>query len=182
MYVVRSGSRPPFLQTSQSNTLYYSITYQPQNLAQTYKAVLRLHPAELQIIHPQMIVLPLRKLGNTKESYSNYNNTKEYVIIDVDLQNLALSQTFLCSNCRSLRMEIRVDNNVGLTSNLEIFCNYYKYSHVFCTSERLKTKPQVFDINVRIVYGLRAVAKGCEAAKTLCGLLNLPSPPKRFHC
>lgn len=31
-----------------------------------------------------------------------------------------------------------------------------------------------------MVYGCRAIGKGCEAAKTLCGILNLPNPPTKF--
>lgn len=99
------------------------------------------------------------------------------MIIDVDLLNTALSQTVQRSSCQSLGMEIRVESNVGLATKSWIFC---KYSHKFYNSEILKTKPKIFDINVGLVYGLRAVGKGAETAKTLCGIMNLPSPPKYF--
>lgn len=35
-------------------------------------------------------------------------------------------------------------------------------------------------MNIRLAYGLRAVGKGQTAAKTICGIMNLPPPPTRF--
>lgn len=38
----------------------------------------------------------------------------------------------------------------------------------------------MYEVNARLVYGLRSIGKGVTAAKTLCGIMNLPSPPKKF--
>ncbi|GFW29572.1 uncharacterized protein TNCV_1549831 [Trichonephila clavipes] len=39
----------------------------------------------------------------------------------------------------------------------------------------------VYDINVRLAYGLRCIGKGSSAAKTFCAVMNLPSPPAKFQ-
>lgn len=39
----------------------------------------------------------------------------------------------------------------------------------------------MYDINFRLVYGLRSVGKCQKAAETLCGVLNLPRPPTHFQ-
>ena len=85
----------------------------------------------------------------------------------------------MCSKCHSLGIEVRKVSNIGLASKLEIYCNNCNYSHDFSTSDKVKST-KLFEINVRLAYGLRVIGKGCEAAKTLCGIMNLPSPPSRF--
>lgn len=35
----------------------------------------------------------------------------------------------------------------------------------------------MYDINIRMVYAFRAIGKYQTGAATVCGLLNLPSPP-----
>ncbi|GFU81966.1 uncharacterized protein TNCV_516471 [Trichonephila clavipes] len=39
----------------------------------------------------------------------------------------------------------------------------------------------VYDINVRLAYGLRCIGKGSSAAKTFCAVMNLPPPPAKFQ-
>lgn len=38
-----------------------------------------------------------------------------------------------------------------------------------------------YDLNLRLVYGLRTVGKGLTSALSLCGILNLPAPPSKYH-
>lgn len=38
----------------------------------------------------------------------------------------------------------------------------------------------MYDVNLRLVYGLRTIGKGLSAGKPLSGVLNLPQPPTRF--
>lgn len=40
-----------------------------------------------------------------------------------------------------------------------------------------KSTNGIFDINTRLIYGMRCIGKGPTATKVLCGLLNL-HPPK----
>ncbi|GFX00262.1 uncharacterized protein TNCV_297511 [Trichonephila clavipes] len=39
----------------------------------------------------------------------------------------------------------------------------------------------VYDINVRLSYGLRCIGKGSSAAKTFCAIMNLPPAPAQFQ-
>lgn len=34
-----------------------------------------------------------------------------------------------------------------------------------------------YDLNLRLVFGMRVIGKGHVAAKSLCGIMNLPPPP-----
>lgn len=40
---------------------------------------------------------------------------------------------------------------------------------------------EFFEINVKFVYGLRAIGKGSQSGKTLFAILYLPNPPVRFE-
>ncbi|GFT20935.1 uncharacterized protein TNCV_3130891 [Trichonephila clavipes] len=39
----------------------------------------------------------------------------------------------------------------------------------------------VYDINIRLAYGLRCIGKGSSAAETFCAVMNLPPPPAKFQ-
>lgn len=118
------------------------------------------------------------KLGDIQETYGQYEDQiNENIIIDLTLLNNAISQCLACSKCLSATVEIRNVSNVGLGSKLEIFCKSCLYIHPFFNSNKTKS---LFEINLRLVYGFRAIGKGCEAAKTFCGVMNLPQPPHKF--
>ncbi|GBO23033.1 hypothetical protein AVEN_248282-1 [Araneus ventricosus] len=38
-----------------------------------------------------------------------------------------------------------------------------------------------YDINTRLVYGMRCIGKGKCASRTLCAVVNLPHPPAKFE-
>lgn len=45
----------------------------------------------------------------------------------------------------------------------------------------MSEKPEVFyDINLRLVNGLRSIGKGYAASQITCGALNLPPPPSKY--
>ncbi|KAJ4447696.1 hypothetical protein ANN_09704 [Periplaneta americana] len=59
-------------------------------------------------------------------------------------------------------------------------------AYIFCSSyerhneDRPSPKSKFYDVNVRLVYALRAIGKGAAAASALCGIMNLPPPPQKF--
>lgn len=59
-------------------------------------------------------------------------------------------------------------------------CTQCNYSYKFKSSETLPEQPQLHTVNVRFVYSLRAIGKGAEAGRVLCGIMNLSNPPTRF--
>ncbi|GFV29784.1 uncharacterized protein LOC103524116 [Trichonephila clavipes] len=41
-------------------------------------------------------------------------------------------------------------------------------------------KPCTYEVNTRLVYAMRCIGKGSEAARMFCGIMNLPPPPTKF--
>ncbi|GFX79475.1 uncharacterized protein TNCV_824641 [Trichonephila clavipes] len=41
-------------------------------------------------------------------------------------------------------------------------------------------KPSTYEVNTRLVYAMRCIGKGAEAARMFCGIMNLPPPPTKF--
>ncbi|KAJ4436588.1 hypothetical protein ANN_16621 [Periplaneta americana] len=39
---------------------------------------------------------------------------------------------------------------------------------------------RLYNVNTRLVYGMRSIGKGRHAAQTFCAIMNLPPPPARF--
>lgn len=42
------------------------------------------------------------------------------------------------------------------------------------------TDQTYYDLNLRLVYGLRIIGKGYTSARTFCGVMNLPTPPTKY--
>ena len=77
-------------------------------------------------------------------------------------------------------MHIYEDTSVrlGLASKLIIKCKICDANNSTRTSEL--TRHKYYDINLRIVYGMRCIGKGQKSAEEFCGMLDLPPPPKKF--
>lgn len=65
-------------------------------------------------------------------------------------------------------------------------CSGCKLNEIFVNSKRFKapehdlesnTKANSYELNIRLVYALRAIGKGLGFAQTCCGLMHLPKPP-----
>ncbi|GFY18937.1 uncharacterized protein TNCV_3876251 [Trichonephila clavipes] len=66
---------------------------------------------------------------------------------------------------------------------LDIICDVCSYSYKFCSSKKCKAeigKPSTYEVNTRLVYGMRCIGKGAEAARMFCGIMNLPPLPTKF--
>lgn len=66
----------------------------------------------------------------------------------------------------------------GLACNLTLLSKHCNESFSFDTSPKVDNHN---DINIRCVYGLRAIGKGMVAGRTLFGILDLPNPPQKFE-
>ncbi|GFU67072.1 uncharacterized protein TNCV_4969211 [Trichonephila clavipes] len=60
--------------------------------------------------------------------------------------------------------------------------NLKSYSYNFCSSKsaKLKLGNPAPEVNTRLVYAMRCIGKGAEAARMFCGIMNLPPPPTKF--
>ncbi|KAJ8874900.1 hypothetical protein PR048_022790 [Dryococelus australis] len=72
----------------------------------------------------------------------------------------------------TLKEELSTRN--GIATKLIVLGVNCNCSNPFYKSK--KCKGDLFESNVRFVYGMRAIGKGPTAAKLLCGILDLPQP------
>ena len=77
----------------------------------------------------------------------------------------------------SLSIEEKVESRKGLCVLLTLQCLNCEFTTTTHSSPKSKNG---FDINFRLVYGLRNIGKGCESAKKLCAIMDLPPPPTKF--
>lgn len=131
------------------------------------------------------------KLGKNFEYYRQNTDTFEYEIMDVNELSDALSALAVCKFCHQ-SLKLTKKSIVGLATKFRLFCEGCDQSdRSFTNSKEISVvrkskssdipKPMLFyDINLRLVYGLRIIGKGYTAAQSLCGMLNLPSPPTLY--
>ena len=65
-------------------------------------------------------------------------------------------------------------NQMGCASTLHLFCEQCGWKHSFCTS---KKQGKSFEVNRRLVYGMRTLVKGYAGARKFCSVMNMPPPP-----
>ncbi|GBL55272.1 hypothetical protein AVEN_117879-1 [Araneus ventricosus] len=66
----------------------------------------------------------------------------------------------------------------GLSTTLLFVCKSCGYSSISMTSY---VSQNGYDINTRLMYGMRCIGKGKCAARTFCAVMNLPPPPAKFE-
>lgn len=66
----------------------------------------------------------------------------------------------------------------GIASHLQLVCKACNANTSFMSSK--KCNNGYYENNLRLVYGLRSIGKGCAAARTLSSVMNLPPPPLKF--
>lgn len=129
-----------------------------------------------------------KKLGEVKENYRNINTGSEtFEVIDISILSEILQNNVLCMKCAKNGICLNVNNHIGLAAELEISCKHCNYKTTFSSSTSVKLKnldgqisSKYYSVNIRLVYGLRAIGKGRAAGAMLCGVMNLPSPPSKF--
>ena len=62
----------------------------------------------------------------------------------------------------------------GCASTLRLLCEQCGWKHSFCTS---KKQGKSFEMNRRLVYGMRTLGKGYAGARKFCTVMNMPPPP-----
>ncbi|GFX27789.1 uncharacterized protein TNCV_2614491 [Trichonephila clavipes] len=82
-----------------------------------------------------------------------------------------------CNKFDSLIITEDARSHRGLCVSLTLQCTFCGQAF---TSMSSNSTNGVYDINVRLAYGLRCIGKGSSAAKTFCAVMNLPQPPAKF--
>lgn len=104
------------------------------------------------------------------------------IIINIKLLCDFVNRNTSCKHCNSTdTFVIEEDTSVrlGLSSKLRITCKNCNLCDSTRTSET--TCDRFYDINLRMVYGMRCIGKGQKSAELLCGILDLPPPPAKFN-
>lgn len=119
-----------------------------------------------------------KKLEGKLDSYNKFDALDGNIIVSFKILCSVFSSFVVCKECGSnVYIEEVKERRNGLACRLVLKCTHEDchFSHEFSTSNSVD-KNNTFDINLRLFYGLRCIGKGPEAGKTLCGMLNLPSP------
>ena len=92
-----------------------------------------------------------------------------------------IANVFSIVNCRNVIRHAfpwRNSNSVqrkGCASNLRLTCQNCKWMHLSWTSTR---KEKSFEVNRRLVYGMRRIGRGHSGASKFCSVMNMPPPPR----
>ena len=124
-----------------------------------------------------------------------------YCLMDLSLLARAFTSLYcpVCHGQSSLNMNDLPEKKIGLARTLKITCRFCPYHYEFCTSK--KVNPPSFNktddkkeegsrrggsrenagrksmaVNIRMVYGCRAIEVGYQPMKKLCCYLNMPPP------
>lgn len=88
-----------------------------------------------------------------------------------DLNVKILSEVFSvavkCVECGSIGLKIENTKNIGLCSPMKFLCNSCNLSDSFMYSPHVSQGKDVFDVNLRLTYGLSSIGKGRRAASLL---------------
>ena len=81
-----------------------------------------------------------------------------------------------CGDCCSFSLVLMGDSTKrkGCASTLRLLCEHCGWKLSFCTSRK---QGKSYEVNRRLVYGMRTIGKGYAGARKFCAIMNMPSPP-----
>lgn len=89
---------------------------------------------------------------------------------------MPLAKIAVCKKCKG-SLSISTSNRKGLSVNVNIRCNNWKYSVSDHNSNKILLCNGKSEINTRLAYEFRSIGKAEQAAKTVYAIMNLPKPP-----
>ena len=97
-----------------------------------------------------------------------------YRIIDVDILG-NIFKSMPCKECLECKLELVEDDTtrMGSASCLSLTCSSCGYSEEFYTS---KKAGHCFEVNRRMVYGMRSIGCGLSEMKKFCSTMDMPPP------
>ena len=124
------------------------------------------------------------------ESLDTFPGISGFYLLDMAVLNEVFS-IVSCPECHGTNCLSLTDigeKKKGLAHFINLSCSFCLYYHQFYTSRKVeniatsttttkKTRgPKVMEVNLRMVYGCRAVGVGHASMTKLCGHLNMPPP------
>ena len=97
-----------------------------------------------------------------------------YRLVDMEILSSVFS-SLRCTDCGSFSLTLTENQfkRSGCASCLRLFCENCGWRSEFHSS---KKQTQSFEVNRRLVYTMRSLAKGHGGAKKFCTLMNMPPP------
>ena len=96
-------------------------------------------------------------------------------IVDLTCLQLLLDSCALCQSCKTGKLIISENVQIGLASELSVMCNNDSCS--FSHSAQLSVKTaRFYDVNRRSVLAMRRIGRGHAGLRKFCGVMNLPPP------
>ena len=118
--------------------------------------------------------------AENKEAKSEVKNEKpdisRYRLVDMEVR-ASVFELIRCRDCGKLSIilsEVSFKRK-GCSSCLCLFCTSCGWNHSFYTSKKVKKH---FEVNRRLVYGMRSIGQGASSAKRFCGVMTMPPPDK----
>ncbi|GFV91475.1 hypothetical protein TNCV_2384351 [Trichonephila clavipes] len=118
-----------------------------------------------------------KKLSNLNNSYkSEFNSGFKNAIVDLNVLAGVFSEAVKCLQCGATGLNLSCEENCsGGAVELDIICDICSYSYNFCSPKKCKAeigKPSTYEVNTRLVYAMRCIGKGAEAARMFCGIMT----------
>lgn len=134
-----------------------------------------------QVVSASKRKLVMLEAENSNEKLLNIPESCGNIIVNLDLLSQLFNESVKCkycdgSGCFSLVEEKSARK--GLCCKISLNCKNCNFIQSTRTSSLCNGK--YYEINLRLVYGMRCIGKGQKAADTLCGMLDLPPPPSKF--
>lgn len=131
------------------------------------------------------------KLGSNVDYYLTHSDTLQYEIVDLSRLENCLAEIAVCRFCGN-NLSISKKSLVGLATKITVHCvnciegqtTFNNCDHInikTSTKAECKALTTLYDLNIRLVYGMRVIGKGLTSARSLCGILNIPAPPTVFR-
>ena len=116
-----------------------------------------------------------RRLLSSEKSDSKATG---YRILDMDIL-FGIFRLLMCPECmskESLMLEDDLSKKNGCANHLKLVCLECHWFQDFYTSKQTKG---TFEVNRRVVYGMRSIGNGYAGAKKFCAVMNIPTLPTK---
>lgn len=99
-----------------------------------------------------------------------------YRLMDVEILADVL-RLLCCQECGESNIQLTEVSfqRHGCASCLRLLCLCCGWNHCFYTSKKIS---KYYEVNRRLVYGMRTIGQGEASARRFCGIMNMPPPPK----
>ena len=111
-----------------------------------------------------------------KEEKNAYSNLTGYRFMDMEILATVFS-LMQCDNCGESNIQLSEISfqRHGCASCLRVLCMSCGWKHTFYTSKKVS---RYYEVNRRLVYGMRTMGQGQASARRFCGIMNMPPAPK----